>query len=151
MVLDYFKAGVSNCDVSLNWKASIEINVDHYEIEYSLDGSSYLTIKNITPKGQGYPYSFTYTPNDMRSYYRLKTIDVDGEISYSDIITVNTNCYNGQVKITPNPVTDNLFINWGNVKPTEVCIIDCCGRILKKIDNQAPTSINVSDLLKGLY
>jgi hypothetical protein len=57
------------------------------------------------------------------------------------------------LKITPNPVEDNLSINSNMPIPGDIDIYDVTGRICKSIksNNQEKINIDVRDLGKGIY
>ena len=55
------------------------------------------------------------------------------------------------VNIYPNPVQNELFIELENETINQVEIIDFSGRIVKSVSNNNVSSINVSELNKGMY
>jgi hypothetical protein len=55
------------------------------------------------------------------------------------------------ITIYPNPVADNLFIELGENKSTEINILSLSGTVVKSIANNNAKSIDVSDLQQGVY
>lgn len=81
--------------VLLEWSTLSEINNYGFEIQRSSDSTGYQTIPNSLIPGHGTtnePQYYTYTDSTVTSgiwYYRLKQIDLDGTIHYSDGIRLN--------------------------------------------------------------
>jgi hypothetical protein len=146
-----FKASAANCAVSLSWESANESGVVSYEAEYSLDGTNYLPLQTIPAKGAGYPYQFDYSPEYSTAYYRLKILDIDGSVAFSNVNFVNTGCAGSAIRIWPNPAKDNLFVYIGNARAEEITIVDGSGRALKTFNNQRNSWIDVSGLSTGIY
>jgi hypothetical protein len=102
-----FTAIPDNCTVQLNWSTLTEIDFSHFEVEFSLDGVKFEKVGTVNAKGisTGSNYSFAYTPAGRAGQFRLKLVDKDGKIEYSDVLRIATNC-NGKAGVTvfPNPV-----------------------------------------------
>ena len=88
----------NNNTVLLNWKTENEINTSHFVIERSTDGIRYSGIGNVTANGRnnaGGSFNYSFTDNDavnqssQRLYYRLKMVDIDGSLKYSNIVSVS--------------------------------------------------------------
>lgn len=77
----------------LNWKTSLEEDVQHYDVEKSVDGvgfESIGTVESTTDDGDEKAYRFFDTQlGTQKSYYRLKVVEEDGTSSYSQTILVN--------------------------------------------------------------
>jgi len=164
--LTYFSAMLNNNKVDLKWQTSSEINVSHFIVERSTDGT------NFSEAGMVFAFGNTTTKSDYAYsdnisalqggivYYRLCSVDVDGKTSYSQIriIRIGKQSDNNVTILTyPNPVTNEVRItipaNWQNKKTTyEVYSIN--GQVAKKIEaaNSSQTAtINISSLNSGLY
>lgn len=106
---------ISNNKVSLNWKTATEINSNHFEIERSNDAKNYTTIAKITAAGNGTNKSYSFTDilenASAITYYRLKTLDNNGEYGYSSIQSVNTKSSTTLNTIYPNPARKAQDIN----------------------------------------
>jgi len=99
----------------LTWGTASEINVSHFEIQRSYDGTTFSTIDRVDALGgEGIATDYTYTDDQLTltNYYRLKIVDVDGQIEYSDVFTIQADCASGVSisEVFPNP-TVNQFIN----------------------------------------
>jgi hypothetical protein len=82
--------------VHVNWQTSNEHNVSHFVLERSIDGIHFFTIKQIVSQGNN-SNSNLYTLYDDVSnlkstlYYRVKMVDIDGQINYSNTAFVHLN------------------------------------------------------------
>lgn len=112
-----FRALVRNSVVQLNWSAS-EANVERYEVERSTTTGNFNRILSHPANGNGF---FTYSlidpsPISGNNFYRLKSIDFDGKVSYSAIIRVSIGDKEPSFVVFPNPVTDgNVTIQLNNM------------------------------------
>lgn len=76
----------------LNWVTLSESNVSHFEIEKLSEDGNFTFIGNVDAIGQStniQNYNFLHTDPEELEYYRLKIVDLDGSIEYSEIIIVN--------------------------------------------------------------
>ncbi|MFZ1518400.1 MAG: T9SS type A sorting domain-containing protein [Ignavibacteriaceae bacterium] len=92
--LTSFTATAKAGKVNLIWNTATEINNSGFEIERSFDGNSFVTVGFV--KGSGtttQPKSYSYTDavelqGIENIYYRLKQVDYNGAINYSDVVSV---------------------------------------------------------------
>ena len=162
--LTSFKAIVEGCDVRLIWIAEVEENFDRYELEWSGDGKAYKKVYEV--KGKGNITTTTYSHMDRSAadfnYYRLKMVDLDGSVEYSNIVNAETGCDMGdeELVIYPNPVPkENGVINlrfFAEREEIQVQVIDMHGRIVKGLFLEVEKdwnalSMDISDLASGTY
>jgi uncharacterized repeat protein (TIGR03803 family) len=153
-------SGINNGSSNvLSWKVENEKNLNYYELQRSFDGQNFNGISQIKAAG-----NIAYTFNDQVSntvspyYYRLKSVDNDGNFKYSSIIKIATD-HNGKfVAVSPNPFKDRLMVTVETLISGATFIIsDLSGRQLYKEDRQLSTGINIeqinemSKLSKGTY
>ena len=109
--LDVSKSG---CNIKVNFGTQEEINVDHYEIEASKDGSNFIKVGESAVKSQHlYQADFALTNNIQaeKIFVRIKSVDKDGRIQYSEIRQVSGICGKALLmNIYPNPVTNQRTI-----------------------------------------
>jgi surface protein len=142
-------------NVNLTWKTATEINNKGFEIESSTDGTNFTQISFVDGAGNSTTiknYSLNVN-NANDAYYRLKQIDFDGTFAYSNIVFVKGG--EGKIKIYPNPTSENISIELGDWKSSDVSsfeIQDLQGKTLSKGNLKASkTSINIESLPKGMY
>lgn len=106
--------------VGVNWKTSLELNMDKFVIEKSADGNTFNTIESITAKGNNsnlltsYDYLDVY-PFNGNNFYRIKAIEKDGSIKYSSVMKVFIGKGKADFVVAPNPVKDkNVHVQLTN-------------------------------------
>lgn len=81
-----------NGSVEIVWKTSVEKNNAFFEVQRSLDGTTWEVIQVAKSKG-AVNKSAVYQvldiiPNQEGNYYRLKQVDQNGEVTYSDTLHI---------------------------------------------------------------
>jgi Concanavalin A-like lectin/glucanases superfamily/Secretion system C-terminal sorting domain len=154
-----FKASVQNDKVKLDWQTAKEINNDYFTVEYSQNAGDWKVLKKI--KGAGTSYDvLNYTtmddyPANGISYYRLKQTDVNGEFTYSNIVSVNLDRQPSlKIAIYPNPAIDIILVNGDDI--SELTVLDALGRDLTTscsfaFESKNQVKIDLSALSEGLY
>jgi Secretion system C-terminal sorting domain len=153
ITLEYFTARKNNATSSvINWKTSQEINTAFYDIERSNDAIGFKKIGVVNGAGNsnvGIEYVFIdNNPLQGMNYYRLKQMDIDGRVTFSNIKTVKFSA-NNAISIYPNPSKGIVNIDgWNNIKNME--LYDISGRKLKQW-NTAQATIDISNFASGNY
>jgi len=140
--LTHFKGTEEDCEVVLSWGTASEINVSHFDIQRSYDGINFNTIDRVDALGgEGILAEYTYADPQIvaTNYYRLKIVDLDGQIEYSDIFTIQADCAAG-VSISdvfPNPsVNQQISVQFNSNLDHEdavVVIRDMLGRKMMEV------------------
>ena len=133
--------------VNLKWYATYETNFKFYEIERSQDGINFY--KTGTVQGANLA-NYTFTDNNLPGsstlFYRLKMIDIDGQFSYSKIVSLHNknNFYNAQVY--PNPTSNTLQVKLQQAlsQNSQLFITDVTGRIV--VQQQIAAGLSKLDL-----
>jgi hypothetical protein len=100
--------------VQLKWTVAEEINVLMYEVEYATSPNNFSNKIGTVVATRARGYSLTHkTPILGTNYYRLKIIDKDGKISYSEIKVVQLG-RSGSISFYPNPVVSAINITFAN-------------------------------------
>jgi hypothetical protein len=102
-----------NGDAKLVWKTATEDNFKHFELEKQTALGQFVGLANILAKGNNSNYAYTDKLTAGANYYRLKMVDKDGSIAYSNIVKLQGG-ENLKLTIYPNPVTQNgrLMVNF---------------------------------------
>ncbi|MBL7898925.1 MAG: T9SS type A sorting domain-containing protein, partial [Crocinitomicaceae bacterium] len=138
------------------WVTKSENNNDYFVVQRSSDGANFEDLKNIDAAGNSneeISYSWLdENPLSGLSYYRLKQVDFDGAISFSEIETVDFTDENDFV-IYPNPVSSgqSLYFTLPMETATEstVTIYDVTGKIVM-VQRMNNNTVMV-DLSSGMY
>jgi len=149
----------------LKWNTSNEMNNSHFVVERSKDLKGFAAIssriisKAINGNSQtNLAYSYIDAlPFMGHNYYRLQQVDIDGQISHSDVVDVFYGEEN-MIRMYPNPVSSELTIeiNAANLSTVYTKIIDVSGRVVKVIEMTLQVGDNINtvdmnDLADGIY
>ncbi len=116
IILDWFKVTLQNSNnAMLSWHTTSENNVKTIKIQRSPSSTnSFATIGAVLPTNNvnGSTYNYLDTLGVIGNYfYRLKTTDLDGTFTYSDIVSVTVNKgISTSVIVYPNPFSDELHL-----------------------------------------
>lgn len=112
VTLTNFGGNINGCNAILNWSTGSEQNFDRFDVQYSRDGKSFSTIGQVQSKGKaaGSAYSFTYSPESGKGYYRLSIVDKDGSSTASKVIDLTARCSERSITLAPNPTTSLVRI-----------------------------------------
>ena len=159
--LAYFNAVARNCDALLQWELATKDGLSSTEIEQSPDGIHFSVITKLENTDNAITaYQKTVIQKNMVTYYRLKFVQDNGSVYYSDIRKVRTGCGNADVlQAYPTLFTNEVKVIYtasaarGNAA---VILTDVYGRRIftKNMnvtagDNQ--TLINGAALASGVY
>lgn len=149
-----------NDNIQINWSTSTETNSNYFDVETSVDGTSFYKVGQAKSKGNStvkQDYNFVhYFPAEGTNYYRLKQVDVDGGYTYGNTIAVEFNSNNGaSLSIYPSPVTNELNIAFRkNQENVFLRIVSIDGKVVQTKQVGAvsgKTSLDVSSLVSGMY
>ncbi len=144
----------------LDWSTASEVNNDRFEIEKSIDGSTFNVIGSVNGVGNSnslHTYHFTDASNNAeKSYYRLHQFDVDGKATYSKTIVVYSAKKELALLASPNPFRDQCTVTVTGVKgeaTAQLIIYDLIGNVY---DNEIMEVSNGSfeigkNLPSGIY
>lgn len=140
--------------VVLDWATTLETNSERFEIERSTDLQNWGKLGVVLAKGESttqVAYQYTdKTPWPGVNYYRLKMVDRDGTFAYSRIRSITF--ISSTAFIYPNPVTDRLFFNTGELgKVASVEIINVQGATVISMKKPTLQTVMVDRLTPGVY
>jgi hypothetical protein len=155
VTLSSFTASANNCTVNLNWTSEIESDFNNYEVQYSSNGKDFTTVASLPAQATSKNYSFQQNnPPQGKAYYRLRMVDIDGNLDYSKTIAMKLDCGKRQVFVYPNPVTDVLNINITNSQDnsTRAKLFDANGKLIYSNNMISGTNtVNMLNWPKGIY
>ena len=123
--------------VLLKWTSFVEKDLDHYDIEKSVDGVSFVKMgdqKALGNKGLAQNYNTAdVSPANGLNYYRLKVYDMDGTSRYSQIVSAKVT-FDAGFSIYPNPndgsyvkISSEVALPEGDI---QVTITDISGKLV---------------------
>lgn len=140
--------------VEVNWTTVNEENSDKFILQASNDGNFFEDIQEIQAAGNSnieISYKLNINPDYKNKFLRLKTLDLDGKISYSEVIKVNCDG-NQQIVVSPNPFTQSFEIINYQIEYLDYKIIDLTGReILSGNTRSVRQRVNMENYPKGIY
>jgi hypothetical protein len=156
--LGTFTAVADNNKAKLDWTTLSETDNTGFDIERSNDSKNWVKIGFVSSlaengnSSQKLQYeTYDQSPVAGLNVYRLKQIDKDGTVTYSDVRLLNFNNATTNISIYPNPTTDIVHIqttDWTNV--SKVNVSDANGRVLLQV-NDATNGINLNGLTNATY
>jgi hypothetical protein len=162
ITLEYFKGSRQNNVHHTEWKVTCTSTQVSFEIERSGDGSRFTAIHSLTATQARCLQAFNFTdvnPPSGINYYRLKMIDVDGKISYSNTISMlNKASKFDFISVVPTLVQTNTYVNIMATAGSrmEIVVIDMSGRQVQKqtvtlVAGTNQVTMNVGKLSPGMY
>jgi hypothetical protein len=140
--------------VDIAWQTAAEVNNDRFIVEKSRDGVDFIAVN--TTGGAGTSQNLVSyqvrdpAPYTGTSYYRLKQVDYDGTVSYSQMAIVNFDGI-GEFYVYPNPGS-GIFTITALSGNTEITVVNMLGEtIIAEISNSGSFQIDLSDQPQGVY
>ncbi len=143
--------------VDIRWKTLSEINNDYFKVEKSLDNVTWIEIEKVQGAGNSSSLinysSEDKTPVFGNNYYRLKQVDFDGQIRYSEIKNINLTGIS-EIQIFPIPANNSISIIGNDIESKSIQLVNSIGQV---VDYAILSSfsdlveIDVNDLMDGFY
>ena len=147
----------------LTWTTATEKNNSHFDVQRSVNGTSFETVGKVTGSGttaQAHTYSFNDAYASGSAYYRLRQVDFDGQSVNSNVVFVK-GCKGSGVdaSIYPNPTNEelNIVLNVDNASEVSVNVYNTIGQlIISRANNSLRVGANTiklstMELAKGNY
>lgn len=141
--LDFYAQPINNNAVALNWSTASETNNAYFEIErcayfdHLSTDAIWETVGKIKGNGNSNKVSkYQFTDNLQGSvktnlFYRIKQVDIDGDIQYSKILTLDlSKKINENSVVYPNPFNNQIMIQ--THESLNVKVFDIRGNIIIK-------------------
>jgi Secretion system C-terminal sorting domain len=163
ITIEYFRGSKQVTGNLLQWRINCSGSSSaSMIIERSQDARRFTAINSITATAARCLEAFTFTdatPAAGTNYYRLKSVDADGKISYSSTIAILNKAKGFEiVNLIPNPVQSVAILNLNTAFAGKVNIIvsDVEGRQLQvhsmsMLVGNNQQSLDLSKLSAGLY
>ncbi|NJL12261.1 MAG: T9SS type A sorting domain-containing protein [Microscillaceae bacterium] len=155
-----FTGEMENGQAILRWLTYNEVEVSHFELEHSADALVFESIAAIEARNLG-PVLAAYThlhtnPAVGQNYYRLKQIDGDGTVEFSEIVVLQYLNETATLRAYPNPSTEwlTIVLPYPATRPGGLRILDAWGREIsaqRLAPRQVELKLDVANLAAGNY
>jgi hypothetical protein len=152
--LTALSASAVKSDVMVKWETASESFNQGFEVQHSIDGTTFSAIGMVAGAGStseysNYGFEHINAPADL-NYYRLKQMDYAGTFSYSNVVTAVVVDGNERMAIYPNPASSELFIT--TVGSGQVEVRNARGQLINKLNVTGEQQrLDISRLKSGLY
>lgn len=154
-----FEGAASTGQINLKWVTTNEVNVSHFEVEYSATGSNFRSIgvlDAVNQKETVNTYAFTHgNPLNGFNFYRVKEVDYDGKSGYTGILNITMEVQAITWSIYPNPTSDYFRIQSNVLIPdAELVVIDVQGREVYRGEETLGSNsveVDIRELSAGAY
>ena len=141
--------------VLIQWTTAQELNCKAFEVQRSADGTLFETITSIPGHKNSYSlqnYQYVDQSPMSKNYYRLKQIDWDDQVVYSDIRYIALQERVPFFTLYPVPITDILTVEHATTL-VSLTIYNAMGTPLLSLplDDNPSTQVDVSKLAAGVY
>lgn len=155
---------VSNRTAQLSWTTASEKGNEGFEIQRKdagpcvfTKGCNFETIGFVKSQGDASTSTnYTFLDNDFTktAYYRLKQTDLNGQTTFSKIVTIENDAKNDVISVFPNPILrgSNLNIQLADISNSEnikVEIYNLNGQLIQQQRGIAP--LQTEDWVNGVY
>jgi cytochrome c peroxidase len=141
----------------LSWSTMEEIDFSHFEVERSFDGTGEWTVIHEQLGGGAQVQNEgvrSYVFNDetplLDSYYRLRSVDMDGSFALSEVIYLQRK-EAGVLRVFPNPNNGRFFITIPTDAATELTLMDFNGRVVYRSPYASEAQFSDHQLPTGVY
>lgn len=141
----------------LEWKTAGNSSAVYFEIEKSLNGSSFTKVGTVIAESAQFVEAKAYSfkdedVNDQAVFYRLRLVDKDNSHSFSPVMRLVERQSSGKSRIFPNPASSQIFIETVNNDNYNYVIKDFSGKVLAGNNfSGGSASINIETLPSGCY
>jgi len=159
-----FTGQTKDNDVLLNWQVTQELNMKEYDVERASSNLQFSYLGAVQATNSTLNHTYSYTDANALSgisgslYYRLKQVNKDGSISYSNVIKVSGSSGALSIKVV-NPFNNivQLHISSPVTQTMQAAIYDLQGRKIAELGTQSLSTgdnlvnMQAGGLPKGIY
>lgn len=151
-------------DAAIDWTTASEINSHYFDVERSTDGIMFTKVGQEAAAGNSdglTTYNFVdkgvTSSTSQRYFYRIKQVDIDGGLSYSNTVQLVFN--NDQlvhVEVQPNPASDLITISYDAAAAQQmtITIFSSTGQLVHEdlvSEATGELDVEVANWVPGVY
>ncbi len=148
-------------NAELIWQTAQEKDNAYFEVERSINNVDFVALDKVEANGNTTSIStYFYTDEEasridaQKIYYRIKQVDFNGEVSYSDIISLAREKVDA-VKVYPNPTADVVNVSLSDIliEDATIAVYSLEGKKVGELQDvkSGVNTIDVSSLETGQY
>lgn len=168
VTMTYFRSTPQAKHIQLEWATANEVNNEGFEVQRSIDGSSFVNVGWVNGRGtaneeQTYQFTDDEVQANTTYFYRLQQMDIDGTSAFSPVRSAMIT--DGKlVQVTeffPNPVgkgtgVASFHVNMPEAGQMAIQLIDAQGRLVKEFNQeyaagQSTFALPVMEVRAGQY
>lgn len=101
-----FSAVRTQGSIKLVWDVAEEINLREYKVQRTTNGMQWEDLTTI-PATRSSRYTWTDpNPGSAKNYYRICSVDLDGQLKYTRVISIETGIAAFKLNVAPNPIRE---------------------------------------------
>ena len=142
----------------LTWSTANELNNDYFVLERSREGRDFVDLGQVQGGGNSsdiQQYRFVdENPFVGSNYYRLRQVDLDGTLSYSQIVQVRFDGHSEGGKIYPNPFASDIHLHYPSIEESAglLQLFNPLGQQVYQHELfQSHSKLNLGGLSEGVY
>ena len=151
---------------TVKWSTLSEQNTSHFIVERSLNNKDFAQVGNHVQAAYNseskreyqLPDDITAVANNNVIYYRVKLVDIDGKVSYSNVVAIRLS-KSAQISAWPNPFQTTIVLSVTSDKATNfnIRLMDISGKLVRTVSQTVPkgqSQITLKDfdkLTQGIY
>tara|TARA_B110000046_G_scaffold2823_1_gene3081 strand:- start:909 stop:1952 length:1044 start_codon:yes stop_codon:yes gene_type:complete len=163
----YVDARSQDCEsVDVIWQTQTEINNRGFFIERSVgsidrfEDMGFVESNGDSNKEQTYTFEddINGLAGNTNLYYRIKQVDIDGRVSFSEMVVVRLDCEDQSVRfnVRPNPAFNDLYVDVdGSLDvASKIVILNSLSQTISTLSidrTDSRTLIDVSKYIAGMY
>ncbi len=147
-------------DIKISWQTASELNTRSFTIQRSVDGISFSDVGNQDAIGDGansYSFMDEFGVSNLQNilFYRLKSVDIEGSICFSKVVSILPKNSDYHWVIAPNPAKDFTTIRFNSaINKAMIMVYDFNGKevLTQNINRETNLVIlNTEKLANGVY
>lgn len=151
-----FQGKATAAGAQLNWQTASEFRNDYFAIERATDrGTKFIEVGRVAGgaiNSLGHHYQFIDTQPSPVAYYRLRQVDLDGQVHYSPLVVVQQQVVTETAGLAayPNPASATLVVACSS--GAHFSLLNYQGQLVEQITLAAGQHrLDISHLLAGIY
>lgn len=152
-----FNAILQSKKTLLTWTTSNQMNTQYFMVQRSSNGNDWTEINIINTSTTNNISTYNYTDETPKfgiNYYRIKFVDTDGKVTYSNVQVVELGSNTFEFSIYPNPAQSKIYLSFTdpNYEVYYITITDKLGRTMFMLPKpQLQNGLDIGKLAKGIY